>query len=416
MKKMLALLLVAVLALSLCACGSNDNPYEKYANIFNMLEAGDYQGAISAIYMLQLSGGGNLLVTGSGNKETPTEEEEAMLELYYEIEQYLSDLVDGTYFDLRDPETGEYYRGQTALKFCYEKLPELSGVEKWADTDYVKDHGNYSEIETWDCQALLNGIQVVENVILAINSTTKDNLGNVSNNAVTSWDYNADGTVSRIDGENKAKPITAYTGQYYSWLEYDAQGRLVKKTSGWSQNGISAITTYTYDDAGNIKKEQVKTNTNETVYEYSYKDGRLAKIKWDESFANRYTIEYGYDAAGNVIKEVKTREYNGYEGWEKANVTIMEYTYAEGVLTAGTYTHQAWNNFWEDGTRLASQSEDQYTYTCDEQGRVLTATVIPGNTVDMYGEGKGEVVGTPGYESKTYEYTYGNYYIYTPAN
>jgi YD repeat-containing protein len=255
-------------------------------------------------------------------------------------------------------------------------------------------------------------------VILEINSTQKDNLGNVSNNSVSSWRYNADGTISYASRENGITPFT-HTDYNYGWREYDAQGRLVKKRSGWSLDRIDAIVTYTYDTAGNLTKEHVKTNSGEQEYTYSYANGRLAKIAWQKGDRSDYTIEYFYDAAGNLVKEEWTQFFIPYNSGvrQEYEKKIMEYVYANGKRVSGTYTMQALVLNYEGLEQpIDVESVDQYTYTCDEQGRVLTVTVIPGNTVDMYGEGKGEVVGTPGYESKTYEYTYGNYYIYTPAN
>ena len=416
MKRILTLCLVAVLALSLCACGSN--PYEKYEYINKMLDEGNYEGAILAIYQLaanQNTGGNG----GSENQEKPTEEEIKMLDQYQSIYNCLESYNgNGGYADVTDKETGEFYSGQKALQFCYEKLAQLGGIDKWADSDYVKDDWNYQMIKNWDRQVYLDGFAVVENVILEINSTKKDNLGNVSNNSVSYWTYNADGTISYASRENGITPFT-HTDYNAGWREYDAQGRLVKKRSGWSLDSINAIVTYTYDAAGNLTKEHVKTNSGEQEYTYHYQNGRLAKIAWQEGERYDYTIEYFYDAAGNLIKEEWTEFFVPYnsgirQAYEKK---IMEYVYANGKRVSGTYTMQALVMNYEGREQpVASESIDQYTYTCDEQGRVLTATVIPGDTVGKYGEDKGKVISKAGYESKTYEYVYGNYYIYTPAS
>lgn len=49
MKKLLSLLLAAVLVLSLGACGKEENPYEKYEELFEYLEREDYDSAMAYI-------------------------------------------------------------------------------------------------------------------------------------------------------------------------------------------------------------------------------------------------------------------------------------------------------------------------------------------------------------------------------
>lgn len=426
MKKLICGLLVLVLLL-IGAVGwlaFRKNPYEKYANIFQLLEAGDYAAAVSQITMLQLQGGTHGQQGGeNGDSAEPAEEEKKLLDKYYHIYNFLMwDQSSGMIYVLED-DNGSYVSGQEALKYCYETLLDMSVIDKWANSDYVKI---YSGIESLDRQALLRNFTVVENVPISIQCTTKDNLENVNTQTVTEWKYSADGVVSEIEGENKAKPI-CHAEYSHVWLEYDAQGRLVKKTAGWSKNNITAIITYTYDDAGNIIREQEKTNTGEMEYTYTYENGRLSRIKrTDEDGDYRYTLEYTYDASGSLVKEEKIHEvYVEYaEDWATTSMQIMEYTYTDGLLSAGTYTEQDWT--W--GTHMAdwktqvyeymaSERIDKYTYTLDDQGRVLTAALIPGDTVkgaEGY-EIQGEVIETPDYESKTYLYFYGNYYFYSPA-
>lgn len=424
MKKIICALLALVLVLTGVVgwLAFRKNPYEKYAGLFRALEEGDYSAAISYIAMLQLQGGANIQPGGNENGDSgkPTDEERKLLDKYFMIYNYLTKCLDSGLTYVIEDDNGQNISGQEALQYCYETLPKLSAIDKWANSDYVNQ---YSEVESWDWEALLQNFTVIENVPLSIQCTVKDNLGNISTQSVTEWKYNANGTVSEIKGENEAKPI-AHAKHSCVWPEYDAQGRVVKKTAGWSKNDISAIITYTYDAAGNIVTEHVKTNTDETEYTYTYENGRLAKIFWLNEYNNRYTIEYSYDASGKLVKEVKTclRYISYIAEWAKNSVTIMDYAYTDGVLTAGTYTEQGWysNTMMADWQErlyeyVAAERIDQYTYTCDDQGRVLTETVIPGNAVDTYGEGTGEILSKAKYESKTYEHIYGTYYIYTPA-
>lgn len=70
MKKMIVLLLVVVMCLSLCACGSNEEleKYQKYETLINYLEANDYAGAIAEITQMQISGGSNDSTDGNDIK------------------------------------------------------------------------------------------------------------------------------------------------------------------------------------------------------------------------------------------------------------------------------------------------------------------------------------------------------------
>ena len=54
MKKILALVLVCVMCLSLCACGEEAKLYEKYEAVITALENEDYEGAVSEIYNIYL--------------------------------------------------------------------------------------------------------------------------------------------------------------------------------------------------------------------------------------------------------------------------------------------------------------------------------------------------------------------------
>lgn len=72
MKKWIAMLLAAILCLSLCACGSSK--YEKYDTIIDALEQKDYEGAIEEIYKLYLAENGG---EAGGDDQDPTDESEA---------------------------------------------------------------------------------------------------------------------------------------------------------------------------------------------------------------------------------------------------------------------------------------------------------------------------------------------------
>lgn len=420
MKKILAFALVLVLVLSLCACGSN--PYEKYEHINKMLDEGNYEGAIYAImemyYANQPTPDPNATTT-TAPPEPTDEEREAMQDYINYTRDLNSYLENGSISYWKDDVS---YSGIAALECIYNELQNLSAIDKWVGTEWTTTDNHFSDAleVNWNRQEVLDAFQTVKDVALSKSYTTTDNMGNVSEGGTARWYYDANGVLTRLKGERYTKPF--FHRDYYDdlYYTYDDKGNVTQIKGGYSDK-VEALITYTYEN-GKIVNEHIKTNSREWDVAYSYDDaGRLARLDWVDADEAPEQILYTYDDKGNLLSEELTRRYNysGSLGVKTQYVYRMEYTYdASGKLVSGTYITEGWG--WThdgNGVReyIGSETKDQYTYTCDDQGRVTGYTVIPGNKVDTYGDGEGEILDTPDYTQRIYTVTYGDYYIYAPA-
>ena len=65
---------------------------------------------------------------------------------------------------------------------------------------------------------------------------------------------------------------------------------------------------------------------------------------------------------------------------------------------------------------IYSEKQDQYTFTTDSQGRIQKVEVSCGDEIYVYGDNAGQVYDAADYPTIIYDYTYGDYWFYTPAN
>lgn len=426
MKKWIALLLVLVMALSLTACGEK----ERYPEIADLLDAGDYEGAVQKIvelYQASQNGGSQATQTPGGTQPAvPTEEERNQLYEYRTILRNLNSYLEDGSISVYDDETQISYDGTWALEYYYNKLQNLTAVDKWAGTDYVANNISNADEVSWDRQAVLAAFTILKDIKLKTTVSSKDNMGNQNDpSTIGRWYYDTNGVLTEMYDGRYEDIVTAWTNSSRCYFTYDDSGRITQKRYG-SADRVDMLVTYTYDDGANTVTEHVKTNSNERDYIYTYDNaGLLTQVEWNNGENNRYVITYTYDA-GRLVREEKINYYysSGYELEYKNQTWIMEYAYnAAGVLTAGTYTEEDWsidseyqgNGQYTYTEYMYRQKIDQYTYTCDAQGRVVKETIIPGNEVGTYGDDTGEIYSKPSYQSKDYETIYGDYYIYAPA-
>ena len=423
MKKILAIALVLVMILTLCACGSN--PYAKYEYINKMLDEGDYEGAIYAIMELyqanQPTPDPNVPTTTEPPK--PTEEERQALRTYINDVNALMNYLEDGYINIYRNEVD--YRDNAALAYIYKELQELSIIDKWVGTEYTTTDNYFGsdalEIN-WNRQEVLDAFQIVKDVALTIDCTDTDNMGNVSeHDNITEWNYDAAGVLLELYGESHTKPFFYRGYNNICYYTYDDEGNVTQIKGGYGDT-VEMLISYTYEN-GKIVNEHIKTNRREWDVAYSYDDaGRLVRLDWvNENGAPEYVI-YTYDDAGRLLSEEINYfyNYNGSLGVQKQSAYRMEYTYdASGNLVSGTYVYEDWG--WTNSgsgvsTYIGSESRDQYTYTCDNQGRVTGYTVTYGDRIDTYGNGEGEIVETARTQNTVCEIHYGDYYIYAPAN
>lgn len=442
MKKLMAFALVLAMALSLCACGGAIDEetqkkldlYDKYEEYIQMLENQEYEALIlklAELYQAQQGGGDDPEDPENPDNPDvpevpaePTQAEQNALQQYREIVYALNN---GNSWVSEYDENGDYiggYSDQEALRFCYEKLQELTVADQWIE--WCKDR--WGEELNWDRQDLLSNFSMLTDVPLSQKWTTVDHMDNQYADS-TSWTYWADGMIASANPafeiiESDPMNIGRYNTRYYT---YDDAGRVTQIKYG-SEDYTEYLVTLTYDAAGNKVGEHIKSNNGEWDFTYSY-DGmnRLVQIEYPYSFGSDtvVTVTYTYDAAGNVVKEERVVHY--YNAWVEADVIsskeITEYTYdAGGKLVSGVYTKESWgyNEKYDSSVErwvlteqyMDTQRQDQYAFTCDDQGRPLTLVITYGDEYYVYGDNAGQVSGTANDVSRTYEFLYGDYYFY----
>ncbi|MGN0999467.1 MAG: hypothetical protein ACI4PO_07940 [Faecousia sp.] len=436
LKKTIAILLLLAMALSLCACGANENKYAKYDYINEMLERGDFDGAMMAIDDLrqQAQGGSENNSNNGGGEDTlppsePTQEEWNRLWEYYNILRNLNSYLEGSSISVYDQETDTSYSGSGALEYYYNRLSGMETIDKWVGTEYISPD-RFSEEINWDRKAVLEGFVIVKDVKLSENWSKTDNMGNVSTNNHTPWTYDENGVLIRQGSEYYVDRITYSNYNDGFQPEYDDSGRLIQKKYG-SGDTVNALETFTYDAAGCLTNIHIKDNNGEHDYACTCDgQGRLTQIAWSEGYSD-FTITYTYDAAGHLVKEEKTL-YNYYDYYKKTGKFInttwtFEYVYDGNNLTTGTYTYRGWGRDIELNAGESvisdnypySEQQNRYDYTCDDAGRVIVCSVTPGNKVyirELYGHEVGDILNTPDYANATIETVYGDYYIYSPKN
>lgn len=449
MKKLIAIALVTVMAMSLCACG-NDNPYPEYDYIDEMLAAGDYQGAVNAIYELyqqnnggENNGGENNNGENNGNSEQnqqtepprPTDEEWTVLRQYRELYNKLLYYVEENSVYIYDEEDN-YYEGSAALGYILTQLQAIDTavIDKWVGTEYTGTNylsdRNGNEID-WNYNSLIAGFSKLDNVLLRQLRSYLDNMENVSTSSNVEYYYNSDGSVKRIYNQDYAfeliesNPWNLSGTQEYT---YDDAGRIIK-IKYMDGTNVRSIVDLTYDANGNVINEHIKQNSGEIDITYEYDEhNRLVKIEHPYSIGSStiVTYTYTYDANGNMVKEEKVQ--HSYQERFDADIVnykyIREFTYdANGSITSGFYKYEYWSydtDYLGDGKYNAipyiyREKLDQYAITTDSQGRLSTVVITYGDEVYVHGNDAGKVYDTPDYVSRTYEFVYGDYYFYNPV-
>lgn len=159
---------------------------------------------------------------------------------------------------------------------------------------------------------------------------------------------------------------------------YDLDERVVKREVYNNLNELENVTVCTYDDKGNILKEEVSYhNVLGNVIDYIYTGGSLTRMenKTPEGIMNSavnyyynadstLTMKLYYDEQGNMVMQ----ENYTYEGGKLINKSIL--FISNDYLESEAYTY--------NGEKLASMkittpdSTTTVTYTYDNRGNVLT--------------------------------------------
>ena len=436
MKKWIALALVCVVALSLCACGGKIDGktqekldlYEKYAEYIRLLEEKNYQELLNRIETLlnQQPVDGIPPHEGGAEPEIPTEStgadgltagEQAVLDAYAQI---YAELQREHFSRWHDEEADLYYAGEAARTFWYEKYYrelqslDLSVIDKYLGTEVLS-----GDVD-WDYAKLLSRFTILEDVPLFQYITSKDRMGNEKSD-IYAWVYAETGLIryeeymafGRKFEMIPSDPMNLFASNTEKADHiYDADGRPVQRKHYNNSGDVAYLVDIFYDDAGNKVKETVQCNWGQADIIYTYDDqNRLTQLSYPDQLGTntqKNVITYTYDDRGNLLRADKTITYYGPIVAYESDV----YTYdGSGKLVSGVHTRQ---NLWNGA--MDTQSEDHYTFRCDDQGRILFAEVAYGDTCYVSGSpngSEGNVANNATYVSGTFEFVYGDYVCFS---
>lgn len=416
MKKLIALVLVAIMILSLCACG-NENPEPSQGDTVDTGNHGD-----------------------NGQQPTdppsPSEEEWAVLRAYRDLINqliYYAETGDAYVYDAE----GNYLEDSDALAYIFSQLLSIDTavIDKWKSTEYcgvnhITDY-NGNQVD-WDIDSYLSNFVKLNNVLLQQLRSSLDQKGTEKQESAVTYYYNDHGYTQRISGENNAFELMESNPWNMSGTKeytYDDAGRAVQ-IKYYSSTDVRYTVDITYDENGNKVNEHITQSAGEIDITYEYDDfDRLVKMELPLSFGSNtvVTFTYAYDENGNLTMEEK--RYHHYDSTYEADITddkyIREYVYdADGKLISGVNKYQRWSHkakwvssgsYYKITQTLSKEQVDQLSFTTDDHGNLLTVVITYGILYDTSGNNAGEIKETPEYVSRTYEFVYGDCYFYSPV-
>lgn len=395
MKKTLAIALVLVMCLSLTACGQQ----ERYPEIADMLDAGNYEGAIWAIYQLYQENN-----TTEATEPEPTVDPQIQRKyntltyaldslVYFQENQYNLATFSFSHYN---GEEYIHYEGFEAIQWLYDTALELG------------DYENAAQIAA--------GFTVLEDVALHKVYWYEDALGNINQTNRIYYIYAADGTLVKQDTDSYAIGDNYLYNYGTPEYIYDENGMLA--TLRYLSNDlVNCIIDYTYNDDGTLATEHyLDRSGNEYTVTYTYENGVLVQSSGNpyyEGSEKTMTVVYLYDDQGRLVREEGISETWEDTGWTKY-VKTVDYTYddAGNLLSVRKATEYYTKDNSTDAERYLSQYQEVrvWEYTYDDAGRLIQNTYANIGNTDPNGIPENE-------DYRTYigDTTYGTYYVYTPA-
>ena len=391
MKRFLALALALTMGLSLSACVQT----ERYPEIADLLDAGEYENAMLAIYSLYLQ----------NNPTAPTEDPE--LEHKYttlssavdSLAHYTENLYDLESFRFVYFNGYEYiqYAGMDAVEWLYETALELGTYKNSAE--------------------IASRFTVLENKALDKVYWYADSLGNATQSSRVYYIYGSDGglvTQSQDHGTVGDHYLYNYGTPEYT---YDENG-LVSQVRYLSGDTVNCVIDYAYHTDGSLASEHYLDKAgNEYNIRYHYENGRLILaqgVPYTEGSSDTMTVTYHYDASGKLVRKEGIND-----GWDQESdsqfIKTIRYTYDEnGHLSSVRKATEHYIKAYDTDTgRILEQCQDvrEWTFSYDAEGRLTqnTYATIGITTPD----------GTPvngSYRIYTGETSYGRYYVYSPVS
>ena len=320
MKKIIALLLVAVFVLSLAACGDGENP-------------------------------------SNPPEEDPIEKQ------YQEIKSFLTDLNDNivdlndTYnFCFNDYENSEIMLPMSALAFSY----------KW-----LNEHKDYK-----DSADYLQNFVLVEDTLTKITKQTTDVFGQVSETVSETYYYDNEGNCFQFSDLYKTFEfihVFDIAEEYIKECQYDDNGKLISADL-YQRNNVGVLgtrITFIYDERGNLTEAAFVQNDGKSWSNmFTYNES-------NQLMTARYTDILCFHSSMHF--HVNNYELFQYEYNEQGQLskTMMETKFAHPIQLR-FYNEYIYN---EDGQIEEIQYSDyKDVYTYDENGRIAYIESIPSDT------------------------------------
>lgn len=348
----------------------------------------------------------------------PTQQQLQKLDAYYDIVSALTEYSSTGILQLTDPETEQVFTGQAALQYAYLSLLTMEEMDPFIGTKW-HDPDAYPQQIPWNRKQVLDSFQKVDNVLLSVQESKTDNLGNVTREPESyAWQYNSDGTLAVSDRDTGygLQVLPNKAGGVHS---YDNAGRLMMISYRNENGDVTEERRFLYDAEGRLTQVQRRTEQGTEIFVHTYDEhGRVTQISWEDALKRAYTLCYTYDPQGNVLTEVGTTWLitNGDQRYISDTYT-MEYVYEAGSLTGGILTYRRWKASWNttdgqitDNSPRAIRREE-IAFETDENGNVVKKTV---NGAELVNISTGQVLEAAQYTQNVTQYRYGDYLIYTP--
>lgn len=351
MKKLILSTLALMLALALCACGSDATKSTGHTSEQLPVETEPTTESLAS---------------------EPTQEELNMLEGYADIYGLLS-MNSSEYL-------AEYY--ETLLTY------DADVLARWGNTEYAPSE-SFGDPINWDLNEVLGNFTVIENVLLEQSESSMDKLGNESNHIMkVSWKYDQNGRVCSIVDPSYIQSIIEEFPEnpgYNLTIERDEEGTILKAVYGVN-NWIDSIITYNYDQSGRlISTTKNNGTTTEECATYHYDTaGNLIRIECGDHVYNYTYNENGQPTKTECLFYINNNLYSR---------TLLELRYdANGILMNSTEKHETYDYSFLSGlNELKSYSIYEHQYTCDEGGNILKEEVQFGPTYHPDGTVKEEI-------------------------
>lgn len=352
--------------------------------------------------------------TGTTSSEGFTDEEiKAMMKDYAYIVGKL-DYHDpmGSNFSVHTGDYSEYYHGNEALRYCYERLQELEVLDPWLNEKAWNKYCYASNMPNFDRQAYLDKFYIVEDACVQMNYIThyqEESYDAYAQNAYVRWHYNPDGTVVYVENGT----WRWYEMRHYGIVTGGDLIRIYEDNRMFCYGYFGTPDTAhlqllpTYDADGRLIREEIWGITTgiqeyEISYEYDQND-LLVHIRIESDAREDYIFNYTYDAYGRITGEElkQTDDYGTYQLWEVAYFYDVYGRLDWALLTSTQLPSSAQGEeprFWEE----------IWDFSLDEQGRVVNRKIYKSVTHNQ----DGTLQPNPGGDWYEEIYVYGDVYVY----